>query len=349
MIFVFCIQNIFLYGENIQKGEATVNKKMYTIFVDRVSPLSLPLFWWLNTVLFTERRRWVIIEPKHQKKQGSEKASYTSVVPAVEQAVKVLICLAHSAPTRMNLTDISRQVGIHKSKGYSILNTLQKYGFVQRDAEGKFYALGPGLISLGRKVLDSLNLRQVADPFLERLSRETHSTACFGLITEDNVFVIGRQEGDAEFGLTIRIGQRYRISHGAHGKAIVAFMPETERERILAKPYLHFHGDPSRFDRERLEREFAKCRREGYAEDVGEMAPKVITVAAPVFASGGRVIGAIVVVGLFSKSLVKQYGSLVAVTGKKVSELLGANVEEIYREAARTSTTNDKPTKEVVR
>jgi DNA-binding IclR family transcriptional regulator len=278
-----------------------------------------------------------------QKKVTDEKASYTSVVPAVEQAARILICLSQNAPSKMNLTDISKEVGIHKSKGYSILNTLQKFGFVQRESEGKFYALGPGLISLGRKVLDSLNLRQVADPFLGELARVTRNTACFGLIADDNVFVVGRQEGDPQMGLAVRIGHRYRITHGAHGKAIAAFMDQAEREKLLARTDLYFHGDPATFDRKRLEREMAKCRLEGYAEDLGEMNTRINTVAAPVFTSGGRVSGVIFVVGLFSKSLVKQYGSLVADAGRKVSQLLGANVEEIYEAAALMKTTRNNP------
>lgn len=264
------------------------------------------------------------------------------MVPAVEQAVQILICLSQNAPSKTNLTDVCKKVGIHKSKGYSILNTLQKFGFVQRDAEGKVYTLGPALISLGRKVLDSSNFRQVTDPFLEKLCRETGSTACFGIIADDNLFVISKQEGE-QAGVTIRMGHRYHISHGAHGKAIIAFASETERERVLSKENLYFHGVPSKVDWERLDRELAKCRREGYAEDAGEMGPKINTVAAPVFVSGGRPVGVILVVGLFPKQLMKQYGSLVAEAGKKVSELLGANIAEIYRDAAATAVSFNNP------
>jgi len=289
----------------------------------------LTLFWSRNTM-----------ETMVKTKGQAGKPSYTDLVPAVEQAGRILICLAQNAPARMKLTDLCKSVGIHKSKGYSILNTLQKFGFVQRDVEGKLYALGPGLISLGRKVLDSLNVGKIAEPFLERLAGQTHSMAAFGLIADDNVFVIGKQEG-GEIGLTIRIGHRYRITHGAHGKAVVAFMPEAERSRILAQPRLYFHGDPSRFDPERLERELERCRQEGYAEDVGQMNPKINTVAAPVFASAGQPIGVMFVVGLFSKSLVRQYGALAAQSARQVSELLGANAWEIFSRASNDPT--DRP------
>ena len=76
------------------------------------------------------------------------------LVPAVEQASRVLFCLAGSSSSQMSLLEICDRVGIHKSKAYSILQTLQKFGLVQRFSDRKGYALGPGLITLSRKVLD---------------------------------------------------------------------------------------------------------------------------------------------------------------------------------------------------
>jgi DNA-binding IclR family transcriptional regulator len=258
------------------------------------------------------------------------KTEYSRLVPAVEQAARLLLVLAGQAPSRMNLTDLCRKVDIHKSKGLGILNTLQPFGFVQRDEEGKRYGLGPGLISLGRAVLDHLNLKEVAEPVLATLARETGSPSFFGLMAARNVFVIAKNEGDGGFGLTIRLGQRYPLSHGSHGKAIAAFLPEPERQRLLNQEKLYFHGDPSRLDRPRLERELVRCRREGYAEDPGEMHPRIQALAAPVFGSGGRLIGVLFVTGLIPRTRMKPYGRKVAESARQISRLLGAEVGGAY-------------------
>ncbi|MBI5601839.1 MAG: IclR family transcriptional regulator [Deltaproteobacteria bacterium] len=269
------------------------------------------------------------------KKAKREKSAYQAVVPAVEQASRILLCLARNAPSRINLTDICNKVGIHKSKGYTILNTLQRFGFVQREADGKLYSLGPGLIPLGRKVLDSLNYKDVAEPFLGDLAQETGSSAFFGLISGESVFVVGKQEGNGDIGITIRQGQRYPITHGAHGKAIVAHLPELERQRVLAGGKLFFHGEPARLDRLRLEGELVRCRQEGYAVDLGESNPQINAVASPVFASSERLIGVLFVVGLFPKSKVRQYGRKVVEAAQGVSALLGADGEELYGSLSR--------------
>ncbi len=263
-----------------------------------------------------------------KKLDSLPKAEYSRVVPAVEQAARLLLALAGQAPSRMNLTDLCRKVDIHKSKGFAILNTLQTFGFIQRDEEGRRYGLGPGLIALGRAVLDNLNFKEVADPLLARLARETGSPAFFGLIADRNVFVIAKNEGDGRLGLTIRLGQRYPLSHGSHGKAIAAFLPEPDRQRLLSQEKLFFHGDPSRLDRPRLDRELDRCRREGYAEDPGEMHPRIQALAAPVFGSGERLLGVLFVTGLIPKKRMKLYGRKVAESARQISRLLGAEVAE---------------------
>ena len=98
------------------------------------------------------------------------KSTYSGIVPAVEEASRILITLARNNPGKMTLTQIRREVGIHNSKAFSILNTLQRFGFVQKDPVTKTYSLGMGLIYLSQKVLDTLDLREAAAPFLSRLS-----------------------------------------------------------------------------------------------------------------------------------------------------------------------------------
>ena len=73
----------------------------------------------------------------------------------------------------MKLTEICKEVGIHKSKGHSILNTLSQFGLVEKDPRTKTYSLGTALIFLSRHVLDHLSYPDIVAPFLEDLARET--------------------------------------------------------------------------------------------------------------------------------------------------------------------------------
>ncbi len=262
-----------------------------------------------------------------EEKEQETKPQYTGLVPAVDQAARILRCLAKSSSIKMNLTEICREVGIHKSKGYSILNTLQRFGLVQKDPAGKTYSLGLGLIDLSRRVLDNLNYSEVAGPLLGALAARTHSTALFGLNNGDNVFIVAKQEADLNIGITTRVGHRFSITHGAHGKAIMAFLPEAEQERIRAQGRLFFHGVASKFDPERLERELAECRRTGYAYDMGDLNPGMNIIASPVFGAQGGLMGSLFIMGTFSESYIPEYGPVVAESARKLSALIGGHFE----------------------
>ena len=252
-----------------------------------------------------------------------DRPQYSALVPAVEQASRILLCLAGTRDAPMTLTEISQEVGIHKSKAYSILNTLQNFNFVQRDPQSKSYSLGTGLLFLSNKVLSTLDLREVVHPHLATLARETESTAFFGLISHENVFVIAKDEGGRDFGLTIRLGHRFPLAWGAHGKAIAAFLPDKERKDLLAQDKLYFHGHPSDLERHRLTEELARCREIGFATDWGEMQGGVHAVAAPVFGPRGGVIGSIVVVGTFRRRNAQSFGLAVATAAQRFSESIG--------------------------
>jgi DNA-binding IclR family transcriptional regulator len=258
---------------------------------------------------------------------GRKKSEERYRVPAVEQASRILFCLAGAGASHRSLTEICGQVGIYKSKAFSILKTLQRFGLVQRNTDGKRYALGPGLVSLSRKVLDDLSPPRLAQPILEELAAKADSTSVLGLIDGRSVFVAAKHESEGNIGVTMRIGHRLPLTYGAHGKAIVASLPRKERDRLLRGKDLYFHGDPPRLNKARLQKELAQCRREGFAEDLGELNRGLHVVAAPVLGPNRSPIGFIEIFVLFSAKAAHRFGPLVADAGKELSRQLGAEVD----------------------
>lgn len=276
---------------------------------------------------------------KRLSKSGLKgKSAYKPLVPAVEQASRVLLCLGESPNFKMKLTEICKQVGIHKSKGHSILNTLKQFGFIEKDLQAKTYSLGPSLIFLSRNVLDNLNYPEIVGPFLDDLAKETNGTALFGLIYGKHLLVVGKREGNQNIGFSIRLGHRFHITLGAHGKAMVAFMPEADREKILTKKRVYFHGlDISRLNMKRLRDELTQCRQLGYAQDVGEITTGVNFVSAPVFGVQEKIIGCIILIGTFPESLIEKFGPKTADFARRISYKLGADIKNLSKDVKRNN------------
>jgi DNA-binding IclR family transcriptional regulator len=262
--------------------------------------------------------------------------------PAVEQASQVLFCLAGARSSHMSLIQICSEVGIGKSKAFCILEALQKFRLVQRNSDGKGYALGPGLVSLSRKVLDDLSPPRLAEPVLRDLARKTGSTAILGLIADEDVFIAGKCEGDGDIGVTTRIGWRMPITYGAHGIAIAAFLGKKERERLLRRKDLRFYGDPAKLERGQLRKDLASCRKTGFTEDLGVARQGLNVVSAPVLGPSGTPIGYIELLVLFSADTAHRFGPLVGEAGRSLSRQLGADVEEVWAKVARPAITTTR-------
>ncbi len=223
----------------------------------------------------------------------------------------------------MNLKTICTEVGIHNSKGYSILNTLSKFGFVQREEIGKTYTLGPALAYLGRSAIEGMDIVKLVTPYLEKLSSSTGETSLFGLLSAEQLFIIAKHEGDNVIGVNIGIGHRFHMTAGAHGKAIVSMLSDLERKKVLSRKKLYFYGDPDKFDIELLNKEIIKARATGFAEDRGQLQPGINAVSSAVLDGEGRVLGCVILIGTYPEAKIAEFGPLVSSGARKISEELG--------------------------
>jgi DNA-binding IclR family transcriptional regulator len=250
---------------------------------------------------------------------------HTYKVPAVEQAIRIMLCLADSGSSSKSLTDICREVGIHRSKAFSILNTLLGFGLVRKNPNRRGYTLGLGMLTLVGKMLENLNLPQFVEPILYDLAKKAGATVALGVISDNKTFVVAQFEGAPGLGVSAPIGHVAPITYGAHGKIIAAFLSEKELDELLEsnKQELLFYGKTENFDKARFMKEIAQCRLDGFAIELGDMVPGMNAIAAPVLDEEGRPIGYITVVGFFTREHALRIGPLAAAVGKTVSKETG--------------------------
>lgn len=242
-------------------------------------------------------------------------------VPAVEQVGRVLLYLAKGPRFKVKLTEIARDLGIHKSRVYYILNTLKEFGLVEKDPETKAYSLGPALLFMGEKILENLDYRDKAEPYLKALARETGCTAFLGRILDGKVYVVAKEYADDGVKITIPLGYRFPLSYGALGKAILAFGKPNERELLLRDERLGLWAREGQ-----IEEELERFRRSGYAEDIREVDPRFSSVAAPVMKGRGEIVALVFVVGTFDEALAPKYGEKVASTARELSRVIGGTL-----------------------
>jgi DNA-binding IclR family transcriptional regulator len=92
-------------------------------------------------------------------------------IGVLDKAVGVLEALS-TAGRPLALADLVTSAGLPRATAYRIAVALEAHGLVRRDADGRF-ALGLGLVGLGRAAASAFPLATAARPVLEQLRDET--------------------------------------------------------------------------------------------------------------------------------------------------------------------------------
>ena len=245
--------------------------------------------------------------------------------PIVGKAFSILRLLAKSEQGE-TLSDLSKQLSISKSTALGIVSALEEEGAVVRDERTRRYALGLTLFELGHAVEATINLNDIARPFMQDLMHKTRESVFLGTRSGDHITILQIVESTKDLKITAPVGTRIPLLAGATGKVFLASVPrERARELIRPKALRRYTGnsitDPSRF-LEAVE----KARRDGYALDDEEYIPGVRAVAAPVF-NGGRKLSAIWVVG-FTPSMDKDNLKRIAKETRKTAGAIGRRLQE---------------------
>ncbi len=258
---------------------------------------------------------------------------YGQKVPAVDQAIRVLHFLAGDPRGQSTLTEICTAVGIYKSKGKAILNTLRSANLVTKSEHDKTYSLGPGLLLLSRALLDQTDLTRSAAPFLAELAVAPGTLAFMTIIRDSQQYVVARSGSPGGISVSIRVGYHYPLTWGSMGKAIVAFLPEAEREELLATPPLFFHGDPRNDpqDVDAIRAELEVSRRSGFGADLGAITPGLMAVSAPLVGGRGvvRPVGTVSVAGTFPPEDAEGHGRRVAAKAREMRVRLGPLLDDV--------------------
>lgn len=214
-------------------------------------------------------------------------------IAVLDRALDVLEALAEApvgAP--LGVTEVARRVRTTKSAAFRILSNLERRGYVSKEPVTAKYALGTRLAYLGDRSLGAIDLRAAARPELEALHRRFGETANLGVREGREVVYIDMIESGHGLRMAASVGARDLIHSTALGKAMLAFLPTAERDRLLRRR-LVARTERTITDPAVLREELERVRAAGVAEDLEENEVGARCLAAPIFNHAADVVGAI--------------------------------------------------------
>ncbi len=209
----------------------------------------------------------------------------------VLKALAVLECVA-DADRPLSASEVAGLCKISRPTAYRLLTTLAARDYVTQ-VNGPYFRLGAQALSLSRKLLDSIDLPELARPYLRRLGDATNETVYLSTLDDAEILYIAKIESTQAIRTSCVIGTRNNLYSTSMGKALLAFQPADEQAEMIEQIEMVALTPKTITERAALIEELDKIRRQKYAVDDEENEEGVRCAGAPIFDRTGRAFAAI--------------------------------------------------------
>lgn len=214
------------------------------------------------------------------------------------KALRALDWLIQAPTSEVGVRHMAAALDLRPSNAHRLLATLVEERFVQQDARTARYSLGPELLRWAHLIIARAPLREIAMHHMRALVDACNETAFLGLYdaARQEMMFAASVESEHPLRYAIELNRWMPMNTGASSLAILAFLARPECEAIAGRVLHAAPLTPNAIaSRARFSTELAAIRRRGYAFSRGQRLAGAIGIAAPIFASGSRVIGDLVV------------------------------------------------------
>lgn len=190
-------------------------------------------------------------------------------------------------PVWLSSTDIATRAQLPKPTTSRLLHALVDLGYLFYSDKRRRYRLSTAVLALGYGVRDTFSIGQLVRPHLDRLAHEFNVHA--SLAGRDALDVIQIEVSHPTrtlMTLQLDVGSRIPLAGTAMGHAILAALPEDDRQYLL-EHLRHRHAKHWTEIKARIEEGRAQYRERGYAWSIGSWMTDINGVAAPLVCPGG--------------------------------------------------------------
>ena len=219
----------------------------------------------------------------------AQRGPESNVVQSLERGLAVMCLFSREHPS-LTLSEAAELAGLTRATARRILLTLEHLGYVK--SNGRRFAPTAKLLSIGYAYLSSLDLWEVAEPYMEELAERAGESCSASILDGPEIVYVARVPSKRVMAIALSVGSRLPAHATSMGRVLMAHLPSEElavyfrtsrRERLTARTVV----DEAEL-RELLDR--IRCR--GWALVDQELEMGVRSIAAPIRDLRGNVLAA---------------------------------------------------------
>ena len=243
---------------------------------------------------------------------------------SLARALTLLECFGADEPD-FSLTELADRIGTAPGSIYSITQTLERFGYLERDSATKRYRLGLKILVHAHSVLSSLDIREQARPVLKRLARRLDANTHLAVLYQGRVLYLDREEAAPTVIIKSVIGRLVPLHCAALGKVFLAHDP-TLVKTVCKRGVLTAVTPWTITEPSVLKEQLPRVVATGYAADLQEFHTGNACVAAPVFDFRETVVAALsasFISSRLEREPLDRFASTVVEGAQEVSRAMG--------------------------
>jgi DNA-binding IclR family transcriptional regulator len=242
----------------------------------------------------------------------------------LEKGLFLLGIFDHDHP-EWTLRELRERAGLPKATTRRLMKTLEASNWVAYDAEAGKYHLGSAVLKALYLATSHNELVRIIHPYLVSLMEETTETSILSVWTDQGPLILDTVPTMRSFKSLTFNGMLLEGVASADAQVLIAFGPEENWDRILAKP-IQPRTVCTVTDPEALRAKWSAIRREGVAFDWSEWNADAPAVGVPLFDRRGHLVGALTIVAPIeraSKEAMLHHAATLRNAAREISQKLG--------------------------
>lgn len=193
----------------------------------------------------------------------------------------------------LKLKDLAAAAGLAPPKAHRYLASLVDAGMVAQDGPPGVYALGPMALRIGVAALARHDVVQKASDGLADLRDRIRATCFVSAWSDRGPVILKWEDSQQPVTVVVRVGSVMPLLTSATGRAYLAFLPPTQLDELRAEE----EAAAKSMTKRQIDSLIEETRRQGLGRVTGEFQPDIASLAAPLFAPTGEMVGAVTALG----------------------------------------------------
>jgi len=208
-------------------------------------------------------------------------------VQSLARGLQVLRAFNHGR-RRSTLSEIAAQSGLARAVARRTVLTLQHLGYVA--TQDRYFFLTPRVLELGYSYLSSLDLTDLAQEPMERLSQRVSESSSMAVLDGNEIVYVARVPVRRLMSVALGVGSRLPAFATSMGRVLLAAKLPNELNSWLRTNTFRPITPHTLYKTKALMTEILRVRRQGYAFVSQELESGLCSIAVPIRSASGHVV-----------------------------------------------------------